>query len=149
MQAKTITLGGKQYELHPLTMRPARDFRQKISYELNGIIGEALQLGETELDNYAQLAGLAQRVSSAALGSVDTIAELLFEYSPELQNDRANIEAKAFDEEIIAAFMEALKQLFPFGSLAKSLTGLAAQAISTSSRSANGASGPTSSKRGS
>ena len=144
MQSKTITLGGNEYELRPLTHRPAKDFRLKISAELNGVIGDS-NLEATELDNYEQLSGLVRRVSSAALGSVDKIAELLFEYSPELAADRQRIEAETFDDEFVTAFLEVLKQLFPFGSLAKSLTGLVVQAISTNSRSVNGGAGQTNS----
>jgi len=144
MQANAkVTLGGVEYELRPLTMRPAAAFRAQIGERMGTLVDGLGKLERTELDQFDQMAGLVRLVGQAALGSVDQIAEWLFEYSPELASDRERIEAEAYDDEIIAAFVEVLKQLFPFGSLAKSLTGLAGQAISTNSRSVNGGAGRT------
>jgi len=125
MQAVTVTLAGKAYQIEPLPMRPSRAFRERISGQIGGL-AQALDTagkGDVELSDLSGIAALIERLGGTLAGSVDLIADLLFDYSPALQADRERIEAEAFDEEIIAAFGEVLKLLYPFGGILSSLTG--------------------------
>ncbi len=147
MKTAVVTLGGVNYELRPLPLRPARALREKISGEISGL-GQALRALEgLEITRLDDLGGLIQQLGGTLAGSLDIIADWLFEFSPELQADRERILDEAFDEEILQAFGEALKMLYPFGETLNGLSGLLDQATSTSLPSANGVSGQTKSMR--
>jgi len=128
MQTITVKLAGKDYQVQPLKVRQAKAFRQKIGAQLSGLtdlIAGALRpsAGVTvagDLTEIAELIGtLGQTLSARLIGSTDLIADLLFEYSPELAADRERIEAEAYDEELLSVFLEVLKLLYPFGNLAQ------------------------------
>lgn len=143
MESKAITLGGRSYTLRPLPMRPASRIRKEIGSLLETVQSQATALSASEVTDAGALVNLVVSLSQMALGSIDTIAEWLFAYSPELAEDREWIVDNAYDDEIVSAFLEMVKQLFPFGSLTSSLTGLVAQATLTNSRSRNGEDGRT------
>jgi len=69
--------------------------------------------GEIELSNGNDLAELVQVLRHTLIGSIDMLQDLLFAYSPVLAADRERIEAEAFDEEALAAFVEVLKLAYP------------------------------------
>ncbi len=126
MQPITVRLANREYKVKPLPVRPSRAFRQRIGEQISGLTdlvaevltptGEAASV--SDLSSLTEMiGGLGQAISQKVIGSTDLIADLLFEYSPELNTDRERIELEAYDEEIIAAFVEVLKLLYPFGSL--------------------------------
>ena len=75
-------------------------------------------------------------VVQGLVGSVDEIAELLFVYDGKLAAERKWIEANAYDEEAVAAFIEVLKLTYPITALWGMVSGSRAQQTSTSSVSA-------------
>lgn len=127
MQNIMLMLAGVEYQVEPLKVRQAKQFRQKIGAQLSGLtdlIAGALR-PTTDAVRVDDLAGLAdmigevgQTLSQKLIGSTDLVADLLFEYSPALAEDRERIEEEAYDDEIIAAFLEVLKLLYPFGGMA-------------------------------
>ena len=116
------------YELRPLPLRQAREFRKRLLTPVNELAGMIGQIEQVEVANLQAIGEVIRSVGQAALRSIDQAAELVFAYSPEIAADRERIENEAFDEEIITAFTEVLAQLYPFGQLRKVLTGLQAQA---------------------
>lgn len=74
--------------------------------------------GGVELTNLGSIADLMDKIGGLLAGSIDTVADMLFDFSPALAEDRERIEAEGYDDEIIAAFVEVLKLLYPFGQLA-------------------------------
>lgn len=138
-----VMLGGREYVLKPLPLRPARALREKIAAQIGGF-GQQLQaLDGLEVTKLDDIGGLIERLGGTLAGSVDLAAEWLFEFSPEIAADRERIMNEAFDEEVLKAFTEALKMLYPFGGMLNSLSGLAGQASLTNSRSASGGFGRT------
>lgn len=120
MNSIVVTLAGKEYEVKPLPRMQAKAFRQRLTMEIDGIT-HVLKLADKadkiELTALSNIADMIDKVGGKLAGSVDLIADLLFDFSPELSNDRERIEAEGYDDEIIIAFMEALKLLYPFGQL--------------------------------
>ncbi len=140
-----VTLGGKAYELKPIPLRPARKLRQKIEDKLGGFTGILNGVGNLEINKIEDVLPLVDNLKGLLWGSINAMEDWVFEYSQELRSDRERIEETATDEEMLKAFWEVVKMLYPFGGMMGKLSGLAAQATSMSSRSANGESGQTSS----
>ena len=138
-----VTLGKVEYELKPLPLRPARALREKIAAQIGGFGAQLKCLDGLEVTKLDDIGGLIEQLGGTLAGSVDMAAEWLFEFSPELAADRERIMDEAFDEEVLKAFGEALKLLYPFGGMLNSLSGLAGQASLTNSRSASGGFGRT------
>lgn len=128
MKAIIVRLAGKDYRVEPLTVRPSKAFRKRVGDALSGmtdLIADALRPtgavgtpveGPAEIS--ASIKEIGRLLSERLIGSTDLAADLLFEYSPILAEDRERIENEAYDDEIIAAFVEVLKLLYPFESLA-------------------------------
>ena len=138
-----VTLGGVAYELKPLPLRKARALREKITAIIENVSGtlSAMDSVEISLTKMSDIGGLIQSFGGTLAGSVDMLADWLFEFSAEIAADRERILDEAYDDEILRAFGEAIKMLYPFGGVLKSLDGLAGLANSMSSPSPNGESG--------
>jgi hypothetical protein len=121
MRTVTVTLAGKPYELQALPRRQAQAWRAKLGgpfAELEQALGTGLT---TELTDGKGIADLVATFSGTLLGSVDLLVGLLYDFSPALREDRERIDEEAFDEELLAAFWEAVKLAFPFGGLVSKL----------------------------
>jgi len=138
-----VMLGGVEYELKPIPLRPARELREKIAGQVEGFARSISTLEGVEINKMEEVGELISSLGMTAANSMDMIADWLFEFSAELRADKNRIEETATDEEVLKAFWEALKMLYPFGSMMGSLSGLAGKAISMSSRLANGDTGRT------
>jgi hypothetical protein len=124
MKPVIVKLAGKDYEIQPLPIKGAREFRQKFTAPLGELI-ETLQIApKSDLNDFQAIGGLLAAVKNVIIGSMDMVLNILFEYSPELQADRVRIEDEAYDDEAITSFVEVLKLLYPFGGLKNILTGL-------------------------
>jgi len=123
-QTIKVTLGDVEYEIAPLPIREAREVRQKFAAILEPAVNALQDAPKTEMSDYSALAGLVSAVKDTLLGSVDQCLELLCDYSPEIASHREQIEEIAYDGEVMAAFVEVIKLLYPFGGLIPSLTGL-------------------------
>jgi hypothetical protein len=123
MKSTMVTLAGKQYELQPLPIRKAREIRTRFAEPLAGIIDALKAAPKVELNDLQGIGSLLDAAKIVLVGSIDLALEILFEYSPEIAADRPRIEDEAFDDEAITAFVEVVKQLYPFGGLINSLPG--------------------------
>jgi hypothetical protein len=145
----TVILGGQEYGVNELPVRPNARWRARLQKELGGIVDLVENVTNSQTDQITAkgLAGLARGISDKLFGSVDLITELLFEYSPELTKDRKRIEETSFESEIIDAFLQVLGLAFPFGAWVSRLAslGLKAGQTSPSSPSQPGESGTMSS----
>jgi hypothetical protein len=122
MQPAAVKLAGKEYQVNPLPRLQAKAFRQRISDTIGDITNAMRMAGSAssvELTDLNSLAGLLDTVGGLLAGSIDQVADLLFDFSPELAEDRERIEREGFDDEIIAAFLEVLRLLYPFGEIGK------------------------------
>lgn len=118
-QTVTVTLGGRTYTIRRQPIGPAARWRQKLAGPFAQVASTLANWKEIELSKVEDVASLLQVVGVPLIGSVDLVVELLFEYAPELQADRERIEAEAFDDEALAAFVEVLKLAYPFSQLAQ------------------------------
>lgn len=137
MKTVTVTLGGQPYSIKSLPIKQSAQWRKALGVPFGAITGvlehnslddvfQAEQSGDGQVKYALNLGGIVGAVTSAGnvlLGSIDTLLELLFAYSPELQADRERIEAEAYDDEALHAFLEVLKLAYPFGELASLASG--------------------------
>jgi hypothetical protein len=130
MNTITIKLGGQGYEIRQLPLGASRKWREKFAEPLEKLLN-AVQasavilrqaLSRDEQVNAGELVGVLGQtllggIGQVLLGSMDTILEMVFAYAPYLQAQRAEIEENAYDDEVMAAFVEVLKLAYPFGQI--------------------------------
>lgn len=112
-----VTLADQDYEIKALPIKRAKLWRASLEVPFAELSTTLESAGSIELSNGADIAKLVRTFSGTLLGSVDKMLDLLFEFSPELAEDRERIEEEAYDEEALNAFAEVLKLAYPFGRL--------------------------------
>lgn len=150
-----VMLGGREYVLTEKVMGVSIKWREalrqssvmRIFESLDGAlsqivetvnaIGEGGSSGQFNLTAGINFAAVAPAVVRGLANSIDDVIALLFDYAPELQDDRAWLEENAYNEELIFAFIEVLKLNFPISALS-SVLGFRAQPIATNLPSTNG-----------
>lgn len=118
MQTVTVTLGGREFTIRPLNIKRSRAWREDLRAPFNTIMDTLDMLtgaDKIELNNFGAIKELAQPVVELVLTSIDTLLDLLFDYSPELRAERDWIEENATDEEAVTALVEVVVKLaYPF-----------------------------------
>ena len=130
MKQVTVELGGSEYTITPLTMRKSREWRQQLDAPIARMIESFRMFQVVEVSDLNAIGQLLDNLRGVALGSVDLCAEAVFSYSPELEAARDEIEEIAYDDEIVAAFVEVVKLAYPFGAMFGMLNGLSGRATS-------------------
>ncbi len=123
MKTITVDLGGKAYVINALPMRQARIWREALGGPFAELTQTLEGAGKIELSNATDIAAVVRSLSGTLIGSIDTLMDLLFAYSPELAADRERIEDEAYDDEALAALVEVLKLAYPFGGLLAAVNG--------------------------
>jgi hypothetical protein len=140
-RTKTVTLGGQEYLIQQLNMRANKEWRDSLGVPVMQLVDFMRGMGDLELKT-DDLLKIGNVVKELLLGSMDTLLDALFAYSPALMADRERIEVEAYDDEAIAALGACVALAYPLDRVLMGLTvGSPATAISMNSRSANGASG--------
>jgi len=132
MRSVVVTLGGKPYEVRALSIRAAREWREKFQQPFQAMAAALGGMESIELTSGKSIADLLNVLQETLLRSPDTILEMLYAYSPEVMADKERIEREAFDDEVIAALVEVLKLAYPFGSLLSLIPGPASKPTLTS-----------------
>jgi len=143
-----IKLGGESYTVSQLPMRANKAWRDNLAAPFSRITALLEGNQELELATVGDYVSIIQLVSDVALGAIDIIAELVFDYAPVLAKDRARIESEAYDDEMVEAFGQILGLAYPLGRLA-SVIGIGRSQTTTSpnSPSPSGVNGQTKSGR--
>jgi hypothetical protein len=123
MRSVDIELGGKTYTVRELPSRKSKAWRESLETPLRALLSETTDLLNARLSTDAVLPLLGS-ATDAALGSIDTIFELLCGYAPEVEKDAERVLDEAYDSEIVDAFKEVLGLAYPFGRMASMVKGL-------------------------
>jgi len=130
-----VAIAGRDYIVEALPIRPAREWRELLEGRMGAALAAFRATADLATRKYDDPDALLRDLTnelvthfggalSVIVRSVDTIADLLFAYSPALAADRERIEVEGHDEELVEAFAQVLALAYPFGSwidVAKSL----------------------------
>ena len=130
-----VVLGGRTYSLARLELRQAAAMRKKINQQVEPIMELAQRAPGIEIKDVEQVGSVLAGLRQVLFNSIETLFDLLCEYSPEIGRDREWLLDHAYDEEVIEAALVMVKQLFPFGKAGRMLSGLAENMTSTNSPS--------------
>lgn len=126
MNKRTVTLGGQSYVIEELPARKNAEWRRLLETRLAPILGIIEQAGAgLELRTNEDVLKVVGQVGQLLVTAPDLLVEMLFAYTPALAADQAVILDNAYDSELVAAFTTVLGLAYPFGSLAKLISGLA------------------------
>jgi len=123
MRSVTVTLAEREYTICELRSRQNEAWRAALKTRFESVAALIENTPATELTT-AGVGGLIRNISNVVLGSIADVRELLFEYAPELAQDREYIEEEAYDSDLMNAFTEVLTLAFPFGSAFRRLGAL-------------------------
>jgi hypothetical protein len=117
----TVSIAGQDFEIKPLTIGKASAWRKRFQAELDPILKGLANAQGTDLSDFSAIAKIIEVVQGSVMGAVDTLFDMLCEWSPEVAAQRAHIEANGLDSEVMAAFVEVIKVAYPFGSVVAAL----------------------------
>jgi len=144
----TVALGDREFKVEALSIRESKGWRHKFSERLQPLLDILPTLPDVDITKPEELVKLTPVVQGLLTDYLDEAIEVLFEYSPVLNEEREWIEDNATEKEAIAALMGVLKLAnpFPLGGLSEVATGPPTGPTSSKSASRSGASKRRSSK---
>jgi len=98
MKTADVVIGEKTYTIREAKRKANAKWRQRFQAEFTDVAALIEGLPKTDLTAEA-LGGLLHQIVAKVGGSVDTLAVLVFDYSPELAADQQTIEEEAYDSE--------------------------------------------------
>jgi hypothetical protein len=134
----SLTLAERTYEVPMAPIKRSREWRKQLRQPLSELLAMVSTNISVELNSVADLVGMAEKLIPVLMDAPDTILALLLGYAPALKAEADFLEANAYDDELVAAFLAVLKAAFPLDRLT-SLLGPASLATSTSSPAPSGA----------
>lgn len=137
MNSVTVSIAGREYEVKPLQRKATKIWRQALGKPFDDIVGIIANKDNIMLDNPSDVAGLIVTIKDTLLYAPDFIFEALCAYAPAIDRDKEYIDENGYDEEIMKAFVEVLRIVYPFGVLAGQLTGFKARMTSMNGNSQN------------
>ena len=137
----TVTLGATTYAVKELPRKLNRRWLQSLVEPLDGMreaVADIWQRDAEQMDGnevWDRLSSAGKRL--LGLISTDRMLEMMYDYSPELAEDREAIEDddELYDSEIVDAFVQVVTLATPFGNVVtqvRSLISSGARAIRTS-----------------
>lgn len=123
MRTATVTFEGKEYTIRELRHRPNKKWRKKLEASVGTIADTLMQGKDVDIAELTAVATLIREVAGFVINSVDTMAELLVEYCPNLSDAVEN----GFDSEVTDAFLEVLKLAYPFSKAIATLRQIGSQ----------------------
>ena len=124
-QFPQATLGGQKYDIRPLPIARSREWRAKVKAPLELIVTTVANLPELNLNDLeiGAIVGLVQHIFATVTDAPDLMLGWLYDYAPNIAEDKDRIEAEAFDAEVAEAFALIVKQVYPLGRLVSALGG--------------------------
>jgi hypothetical protein len=133
----TLTLAERTYEVPMAPIQRAKAWRKQLRKPLGDLLTLISTDLNTELNSVKDLVALADKLIPVLMDAPETIFQLLLAYAPALKVEQAFLEANAYDDELVTAFLAVLKAAFPLDRLT-SLLGPASPPTSTSSPEPSG-----------
>jgi hypothetical protein len=143
MREITITLGGREFVIHELTIFKSQKWRA----QANEFLSQFTDINVSNPESDTEMIEYFQRLQKFLAGSLETVLDLACAYSAALEEDRSWIEENAYEREVIVAFRSILQFAYPVDFLAQNLyqamSGSPDSPTSTNSHVPSGVSGQT------
>lgn len=133
----TLTLAERTYEVPMAPIQRAKAWRKQLRKPLSELLALISTNISVELNSVKDLIALADTLIPVLMDAPETIFQLLIAYAPALKAEQAFLEANAYDDELVTAFLAVLRAAFPLDRLT-SLLGPANPPTSTSSPEPSG-----------
>lgn len=116
---RTVTMGGRDYEIHELPARKNAGWRKELMRRVEPLLGIIEQAGAgLELRTNDDLMAVLGQATKLLVAAPDLLIEMLLLYSPTLAAHEELIMNEAYDSELMPAFAAVLGMAYPFESLA-------------------------------
>jgi len=122
IRSATVTIAGKEYVIKALPISKAKQWRAEFQKPFDEIVAALQAAPHIEITNIAGLADVVYAAKDIVFGALELLLQMLYSYSPEVVADAEFIEENGYDEEIMAAVVEVVKLVYPFGTLVGMLT---------------------------
>jgi len=110
-----VLLGETEYEIREAGFIVAKPWKKRLLEEIKPLFEKLGGAPDITFDKPSDLFQLLPLAESIFIEGIETIFELLIEYSPALKADAETIAATATDRQIVAAFREVVYLADPFG----------------------------------
>jgi hypothetical protein len=119
IEQTTVKLGEKEYTIQQAGFIRSRPWKKRLFEEIKPLFERFNGASDITFNSAADLFQLLPLAEDLFVSGIETIFELLIAYAPELEADRALIEAHATDKQILAGFQEVVRLSDPFGIVAQ------------------------------
>jgi hypothetical protein len=109
IESTTVKLGEKEYTIRQAGFLRSRPWKKRLLDEVKPLFEGVTGAGDIVFNSASDILKLLPMAQSMFVEIPETLLDLLFAYAPELEADRALIEAHATDKQIFAAFQEVVK----------------------------------------
>lgn len=109
IESTTVRLGERDYIIQEASSLRSKPWKQRFLDEVVPVLERISGASDIEFKTAADLLELLPLAKELLVDSAVTLLELLIAYSPELEADKAYIEAHATDRQILAAFQAVIK----------------------------------------
>lgn len=115
IESVIVKLGENEYTIQQAGFIRSKPWKKRLIDDIKPLFEQINGIGEIQFNTPSDLLKLLPVAESLFLDGIETILELLIAYSPQLEAERAYIEAHATDKQIFAAFQEVLRLADFFG----------------------------------
>ncbi|NNJ10589.1 hypothetical protein EKD04_009635 [Chloroflexales bacterium ZM16-3] len=133
----SLVLAERTYEVPMAPIQRAKAWRTQLKKPLADLMTLVSTDLTVELNSVKDLITLGEKLIPVLMDAPEIMFNLLLAYAPALKAEQAYLEANAYDDELVTAFLTVLKAAFPLDRLT-SLLGPASPPTSTSSPEPSG-----------
>jgi hypothetical protein len=126
-----VTFGDQDYLIPHLRSKGSAQWRKALMDKISTLateFGGLADFEQTDLNDMQQVSGLVQQFSKLLYGAPELLIDLICAYAPGLA--REAVEASAYDEELIAAFVAIVQVAIPLDKLRTMFRGLSGTSTS-------------------
>jgi hypothetical protein len=109
IESTVVKLGEKEYTIQQAGFLRSRPWKKRLLEEVKPLFEGVSGAGDIEINSASDILKLLPMAQSLFVDSPEVLLSLLFDYAPELKEDKDTIEMFATDKQILAAFQEAVK----------------------------------------
>lgn len=124
MRKTTLVLGEQEYVVPELPRKQNAQWRAAFEAAFVDAASGLTGMADVDISGAEGLETAVRGLMGQINGAVDTAVSLLFQYADVLSDDAGRIEERAYDSEIVDAFVAVLGLAYPFGSLLTAVGGM-------------------------